>query len=217
MLSRRYWALQCAYGLYQQFTALGQECVVDAPSLFAVNAENKMKDDWRAGIMLAELRWAAKLAAVWVPDAAQTAMRDLVRTRPTTLRDTGTVRRHLQRFLLRRRSNPIENISQYLRQNDLANRVFDTYGAILAARWDAWKALVWAARHNTIHRNEGLGKRTQRTRRLVHVSRGSASHPEERLMINSGLEIRLAGDQLPGLVIRLRRSCAAWLPRPRAG
>ncbi len=38
--------------------------------------------------------------------------------------------------------NPVENIWQYLRQNYLANRIFDTYDAILDACCDAWNALV---------------------------------------------------------------------------
>ncbi len=36
----------------------------------------------------------------------------------------------------------VENIWQYLRQNYLANRVFDTYGAILDACCETWIALV---------------------------------------------------------------------------
>jgi transposase len=38
--------------------------------------------------------------------------------------------------------NPVENIWQYLRQNYLANRVFDTYDDILDACCDAWNALA---------------------------------------------------------------------------
>ena len=38
--------------------------------------------------------------------------------------------------------NPVENIWQYLRQNHLANRVFDTYTTIVDACCEAWKALV---------------------------------------------------------------------------
>jgi transposase len=38
--------------------------------------------------------------------------------------------------------NPVENVWQYLRQNDLANRVFETYTAIIDACCDAWNALV---------------------------------------------------------------------------
>jgi transposase len=40
--------------------------------------------------------------------------------------------------------NPVENIWQFLRQNYLANRVFDTYTAIVDACCDAWNALVAA-------------------------------------------------------------------------
>lgn len=38
--------------------------------------------------------------------------------------------------------NPVENIWQYLRQNYLANRVFETYATIVDACCDAWNALV---------------------------------------------------------------------------
>lgn len=38
--------------------------------------------------------------------------------------------------------NPQENIWQYLRQNYLSNRVFDTYDAILDACCDAWNSLI---------------------------------------------------------------------------
>ena len=37
--------------------------------------------------------------------------------------------------------NPVENIWQFLRQNYLANRVFETYDAIVEACCDAWNAL----------------------------------------------------------------------------
>lgn len=38
--------------------------------------------------------------------------------------------------------NPVENVWQYLRQNFLSNRVFDTYDAIVDACCDAWRALI---------------------------------------------------------------------------
>jgi transposase len=40
--------------------------------------------------------------------------------------------------------NPVENIWQFLRQNHLANRVFDHYAAIADACCDAWNALTAA-------------------------------------------------------------------------
>ena len=38
--------------------------------------------------------------------------------------------------------NPQENVWQYLRQNHLANRVYDTYDAIVDACCEAWNALI---------------------------------------------------------------------------
>ena len=38
--------------------------------------------------------------------------------------------------------NPVENIWQFLRQNHLANRVFDTYTDIVDACCNAWNALI---------------------------------------------------------------------------
>jgi transposase len=40
--------------------------------------------------------------------------------------------------------NPVENIWQFLRQNHLANRVFDTYADIVDACCQAWNALIAA-------------------------------------------------------------------------
>ena len=40
------------------------------------------------------------------------------------------------------RANPVENISQYLRQNWLSNRVFKTYEAIIEAACEAWRSLL---------------------------------------------------------------------------
>ncbi|MDN5568167.1 MAG: transposase [Paracoccus sp. (in: a-proteobacteria)] len=60
-----------------------------------------MKTDRRDAIMLAKLHRAGELTAVWVPDAAYEAMRDLVRARGTAMRVTGKARQHLQGFLLR--------------------------------------------------------------------------------------------------------------------
>ena len=38
--------------------------------------------------------------------------------------------------------NPVENIWQFLRQNHLANRVFESYDAIVGACCEAWNALI---------------------------------------------------------------------------
>jgi hypothetical protein len=38
--------------------------------------------------------------------------------------------------------NPVENIWQFLRQNFLSNRVYDSYDAIVDASCAAWNALI---------------------------------------------------------------------------
>ena len=38
--------------------------------------------------------------------------------------------------------NPVENVWQYLRQNWLSPRVFDTYEDVVEAACDAWRRLI---------------------------------------------------------------------------
>ena len=96
-----YEAGPCGYGLYRQLVELGHDCVVVAPSLIPVKAGDRVKTDRRDSVMLAKLHRAGELTAVWVPDAAHEAMRDLVRARATAMRVLGKARQHLQGFLLR--------------------------------------------------------------------------------------------------------------------
>ncbi len=96
-----YEAGPCGYGLHRQITALGHECVVVAPSLIPMKAGDRIKTDRRDAVMLAKLHRAGELTAVWVPDAAHEAMRDLIRARATAVRVLGKARQHLQGFLLR--------------------------------------------------------------------------------------------------------------------
>ena len=96
-----YEAGPCGYGLYRQLTGLGHDCIVVAPSLIPMKAGDRVKTDRRDAVMLAKLHRAGELTAVWVPDAAHEAMRDLVRARATAVRVLGKARQHLQGFLLR--------------------------------------------------------------------------------------------------------------------
>jgi transposase len=72
--------------LHRQITDLGHECVVVAPSLIPMKASDRIKTDRRDAVMLAKLHRAGELTAVWVPDAAHEAMRDLIRARATAVR-----------------------------------------------------------------------------------------------------------------------------------
>jgi len=60
--------------------------VSQVPSLIPVKAGDRVKTDRRDAVMLAKLHRAGELTAVWVPDAAPEAMRDLVRARATAMR-----------------------------------------------------------------------------------------------------------------------------------
>ncbi len=56
-----------------------------------------------------------------------------------------TVPKNITMILLPSRApelNPVENIWQYLRQNWLSNRVFDTYEDIVDAACEAWRNLI---------------------------------------------------------------------------
>jgi len=80
---------------------MGHDCIGVTPSLIPVKAGDRVKTDRRDAVMLANLYRAGELTAVWLPDAAHEAMRDLVRASATAMRVAGKALQHLQGFLLR--------------------------------------------------------------------------------------------------------------------
>jgi len=76
-----YEAGPCGYGIQRQLTVAGHDCVVVAPSLIPRKPGDGIKTDRRDAISLAKLHRAGELTAVWVPDPADEAIRDLVRAR----------------------------------------------------------------------------------------------------------------------------------------
>jgi transposase len=89
------------YVLYWQLTQLGYECMVVAPSLVPVKAGDRVKTDRRDAEKLARCLRAGDLTAVWVPDAAHEALRDLIRAREAGKKDQLRARHRLSKFLLR--------------------------------------------------------------------------------------------------------------------
>jgi transposase len=89
------------YGLQRQIKELGFECMVVAPSLIPKRPGDRVKTNRRDALSLAKLLRADELTAVWVPDAAHEAMRDLTRARETAMLDLRTKRQHISAFLLR--------------------------------------------------------------------------------------------------------------------
>jgi len=89
------------YVLYWQLAALGVKCEVVAPTLVPVKAGDRVKTDRRDAEKLARSYRAGDLTAVWVPDAAHEALRDLVRARLAAKPDQLRARHRLSKFLLR--------------------------------------------------------------------------------------------------------------------
>ncbi len=75
------------YVIYWQLTALGVQCEVIAPTLVPTKAGDRVKTDRRDAAKLARSFRAGDLTAVWVPDAAHEALRDLVRAREAAKKD----------------------------------------------------------------------------------------------------------------------------------
>src|SRR6201993_2727570 len=96
-----YEAGPCGYGIQRRLSTQGHECVVVAPSLIPKRAGDRVKTDRRDAASLARLPRAGELTAVWVPDAAHEAMRDLVRARLDAVHALRRARQQLSGFLLR--------------------------------------------------------------------------------------------------------------------
>jgi transposase len=100
-LSFCYEAGPCGYGIHRQLTDLGWHCQVVAPSLIPKKAGDRVKTDRRDSLMLARLHRAGELTAVWVPDGAQEALRDLTRAREDMKHLQRQAKQRLLAFLLR--------------------------------------------------------------------------------------------------------------------
>ena len=76
-----YEAGPCGFWLYRRLRAQGLACMVVSPSLTPRNAADRVKTDRRDAMKLARLARAGELEPIYVPDALDEAMRDLVRAR----------------------------------------------------------------------------------------------------------------------------------------
>ena len=77
-----------------------------APTLVPVKAGDRVKTDRRDALKLARCYRSGELTAVWVPDAAHEALRDLVRAREAAKKDQLRARHRLGKFLLRQGRRP---------------------------------------------------------------------------------------------------------------
>src|SRR5436305_1938992 len=96
-----YEAGPCGSGLQRRLSDHGHECVVVAPSLIPKRAGDRIETDRRDAASLARLHRADELTAVWVPNTAHEAMRDLARARLDAVHAVRRARQQLSGFLLR--------------------------------------------------------------------------------------------------------------------
>jgi transposase len=101
-----YEAGPCGYALYWQMIELGVKCEVVAPTLIPVKPGERVKTDRRDARKLARSYRAGDLTAVWVPDRAHEALRDLVRAREVAKADQLRARHRLLKLLLRQGRRP---------------------------------------------------------------------------------------------------------------
>jgi transposase len=89
------------YGLQRALAAHGYTCEVIAPSQMPRRAGDRVKTDGRDCIQLAECSRAGQLRAVWIPDPADEAIRDLSRAREDAVNSRTQARHQLKGFVLR--------------------------------------------------------------------------------------------------------------------
>ena len=135
------------YALHRQLSALGVECMVVAPSLIPSRPGDRVKTDSRDALKLARLLRSGDLTAVWVPDEAHEALRNLVRARADAKADQLRARHRLLKFLLRQAVRPPATVrawsakyETWLNGVELAQPadqvVFDDYRATVRAATD---------------------------------------------------------------------------------
>ena len=96
-----YEAGPCGYGIYRMLKARRHECWVVSPSNTPRRVRDRIKTDRRDSLKLAGLARAGELKPIYVPDAADEAMRDLVRAREDAVVVQRQGRQRLGALLLR--------------------------------------------------------------------------------------------------------------------
>jgi transposase len=93
LISRGHWlhvvyeAGPCGFVIWRDLRAQGIHCEVVAPSSIPKRSGDRIKTDRRDAVLLARLARSGDLVAVRVPDAADEAVRDLVRAREDAVRE----------------------------------------------------------------------------------------------------------------------------------
>ena len=108
-----YEAGPCGFVVYWQLVQLGIDCMVVAPSLIPMRPGDRVKTDRLDALKLARGLRNGDLTAVFVPDAAHLALRELVRARERALIDQRRARARLKLMLLRWGCKPAEKLTPW--------------------------------------------------------------------------------------------------------
>jgi transposase len=174
-LAVAYEAGPTGYALHRQVSAMGIDCIVVAPSLIPVRPGDRIKTDRRDAAKLARLLRSGDLVAVWVPDQAGEALRDLVRARDDAKADQLRARHRLSKFLLRRAVHPPTGVRAWSRAHEAwLNRVgfdqaadqvvFEDYRSVAGAASERVKRLEAA-----LVRTAGEGPQAELIRALQGI------------------------------------------------
>lgn len=96
-----YEAGPCGFWIYRRLRARGVSCMVVSPSMMPRRPGDHIKTDRRDCLNLARLARAGELEPIYVPDAHDEAVRELVRTREDCVCMQRQARQRLQALLLR--------------------------------------------------------------------------------------------------------------------
>lgn len=158
-----YEAGPCGFWIYRRLTARGVRCMVVSPSMMPRRPGDHIKTDRRDCLNLARLARAGELEPIYVPDARDEAMRDLVRTREDCVCMQRQARQRLQALLLRndvryagktawtaahrrwianlKLPDPAQQIAfeEYVQSVDEATRRVERLGGVIIAQVEHWR------------------------------------------------------------------------------
>lgn len=161
------------YVVYWQLTSLGVACEVVAPTLVPVKSGDRVKTDRRDAVKLARCYRAGDLTAVWVPDAAHEALRDLVRAREAAKKDQLRARHRLGKFLLRQGRRPPTGVRPWS----------DRYLTWVRQDVHFTPPAQEATRLDYLHEVEHMAERIARLERAIHDA-AQAAPPAMRAVID---------------------------------
>lgn len=139
------------YVLYWQLVEMGLACTVVAPTLIPTKAGDRVKTDRRDARKLARYLRSGDLTAVWVPDRAHEAVRDLVRARQAAKIDEKRARHRLQKFLLRHGERPPQGVRAWSARHR-------AWLAALKLELEALQVVLSEYRHEVVHGEQRVAR-----------------------------------------------------------